>query len=315
MKVLVAGATGAIGRQLLPLLRAQGMDVVALTRRSGDANRWLRSDGYKAEPFDVFDADSVRQVFERVRPDAVINQLTAIPANFNPRRIRTQMAATNRLREEGTRNLVRAAADVGSRRFVSQSIAFAYAPAANTPADEEQELFDAAPSGFDAAVRAIRACESATLGEADIEGVVLRYGYFCGPGTAYAPGGATFSAVKAGRLPIIGNGDGVFSFIHVLDAAHATVQALLSSATGTFNIVDDTPVALSDWLPWLASRLDAAEPKTIPRWLGRLLAGRFADYFMNLQVGASNARARNELDWKPTLATWQDGLGESLRDR
>jgi nucleoside-diphosphate-sugar epimerase len=225
------------------------------------------------------------------------------------------MAATNRLREEGTRNLVDAAARVGTRRFVSQSIAFAYDPAAQAPANEEQALFDAAPSGFDAAVRAIRSCEKATLEDTDIEGVVLRYGHFCGPGTAYAPGGATFAAVKAGRMPIIGNGDGVFSFIHVHDAALATVRSLSSPATGTFNIVDDTPVALSDWLPWFASSLDAGKPRRMPRWLGRLLAGRFADYFMSAQIGASNTNARNRLDWKPMLATWQDGLGESIRDR
>lgn len=307
MKVLVAGATGAIGRQLLPLLREAGADVVALAR-SEARRRWLGDHEFRFVGCDALDETSVHAAFREVRPDVVINQLTAIPPRMNPRRIGRMMARTNQLRSQGTRVLMDAAVDVGVRTFVSQSIAFAYAPGAGVIVDEDRPLYDAAPSGFDAAVHAIRQCEDITLRTPGISGIVLRYGHLYGPGTVYAPGGATYEAVKKRQMPIIGRGLGHFSFVHVGDAAAATVTAALSTYEGTFNIVDNEPAAVSQWLPSYAKALGARQPVSVPGWLGRAVAGRFAEYMMTSQPGASNKRARDVLQWQPDHPTWHDNL-------
>lgn len=173
MKALVAGATGVIGRQLLPLLREGGIDAIAIVRSRESAN-WLSDQSYPFVQCDVLDHTALTRAFESAKPDVVINELTAIPENLNPRRIRSELAMTNTLRDYGTRLLMSAASGVGARRFISQSIAFAYEPLNRSAADESQPLYDAAPSGFDAAVAAIRACEKTTPETPGMEGVVLR---------------------------------------------------------------------------------------------------------------------------------------------
>ncbi|MCW8926351.1 MAG: NAD(P)-dependent oxidoreductase [Xanthomonadales bacterium] len=311
MKILVAGATGIIGRQLLPMIREHGFELVALGH-SSEGQNWLVERQYAYVDCDVFDPVSVKRVFEAVKPDAVINQLTSIPPNLNPRHLRTQMATTNRLRSLATDLLVQAASKVDTRRVISQSIAFAYAPRPGPAATESDTLFDHAPSGFDQAVAAIRACESVTLDTPGINGTVLRYGHFCGPESAYAPGGATHDAVAAGRFPEVGRSTGCFSFVHVRDAARATIRALTADKNGVYNIVDNTPVPVSEWLPWYASRLEAKKPARVPGWVARLLVGRFAEHMMVSQVGADNQRALQDLNWLPEYPTWKEGLLASL---
>lgn len=311
MRVLVAGGSGVIGRQLLPMLRHSGFEVVALVRQS-KAKGWLDAEGFENVSCDVFNKDSLCRAFESAMPDVVINQLTAIPENINPRRLRTQMAETNRLRTKATSLLADTATQFGVARMISQSITFAYAPQSSRPADENQLLFANAPSGFDRAVEAIQTLESATLTKPKLKGTVLRYGHFCGPGTAYAPGGSMWTAVSTGRLPILGGGQGQFSFVHVQDAANAAICALQSGATGIFNIVDNTPVAVLDWLPWYARRMKAGLPKTIPVWVGRLVVGRFGEHTMVNQVGVDNGKARRRLGWRPQFDTWKDCLGNGL---
>jgi len=311
MKILIAGATGVIGRQLLPMIREHGFELAALSHSHAGLN-WLDEHQYQHVNCDVFDPASVNQMFETIRPDVIINQLTSLPRDLNPRRLKSQLAATNRLRSVASLNLVQAACRVGAKRVISQGIAFAYTPRPGPAANESENLFDNAPSGFDRAVSALRACEIATLNTPGIRGIVLRYGHFCGPQSAYAPTGATHDAVVAGRFPLVGNGAGVFSFIHVKDAARATICALNNRAAGIYNIVDDTPVAVAKWLPWYAAKLGAKHPARVPAWLARLLAGRFAEHMMTTQVGADNERAKNELGWIPEFPSWKDGLEDSV---
>jgi len=312
MKILIVGATGIIGRQLLPMIREHGFEPVALSH-SSTGRTWLDKHQYAHVQCDVFDPISINRAFEEVKPDVVVNQLTSLPKSLNPRRLIAQLAATNSLRSVATPLLVQAAGKIGAGRVISQSIAFAYAPRPGAAAVESDKLFNTAPSGFDRAVAAINIAEAATLNAPGLKGIVLRYGHFCGPQSAYAPGGATHETVKAGRMPLVGSGSGSFSFIHVRDAAMATVCALDSEASGVYNIVDDTPVQVAEWLPWYATRTGAGKPARVPAWLARLLAGRFAEHMMITQMGASNERARRELQWSPRFATWQAGLGDSIQ--
>ena len=302
MKVLVAGATGVLGRALMQKVREHGDHAVALTR-DGPGRNWLEEKGFDYEICDVFSGVDVKKAVQEVAPDVLINQLTSIPQNLNPRRVRTQMSPTNRLRHEATKNLV--AALPASSRLISQSIAFAYHPRVVSPATESDSLYIGAPSGFDEVVDAILECEKATLAT---NGTVLRYGHFCGPETAFAPDGSTTRAVASRQLPIIGNGTGEFSFIHRDDAVDATIAAMTSEASGIFNIVDNTPVTADRWIAALAEDLGATRPPSIPAWLGILGAGRFGAFMMLQQRGASNARARGMLDWTPNHPTWRHSL-------
>ena len=217
MRVFVAGATGVIGRVLVPMLREAGHDVVGMTR-SEERAADLREQGVEAAVCDAFDADGVARAVAAARPEVVVNQLTDIPKVIEPRKMGDQFEMNDRLRTEGTRNLMRAAEAAGARRLVSQSIAFAYAPAGTLRA-EDDPLFDDAPPPWGRSVAAVRALERETLGSASVEGVVLRYGYFYGPGTVYAGDGSTAAMVRKRGFPVVGRGTAVYSFIHIDDAA------------------------------------------------------------------------------------------------
>lgn len=308
MKIFVAGATGAIGRPLTEKLVAAHHEVVAMTRSARRAAD-LRQLGVSPVVCDVFNRNALRRVVEEAGPDVVIHQLTSLPKRIDPRRIKTQLAETNHLRTEGTRNLFDAALAAGTKRFIAQSIAFAYEPRGEGLKTENDRLFPDPPKPFAAVIAAVRSLEEATLSNADLPGVVLRYGFFYGPGTAYGSDGSTAAEVRRKRFPIVGKGTGVFSFVHVQDAAAATVAALQQGGPGIYNIVDDEPAPVADWLPAYAEVLGSRQPGRVPRWLARLLVGPYATYLMCDQRGASNARAKRLLGWSPEHPTWRSGFG------
>lgn len=310
MRVFLAGATGVIGRALVPVLRDAGHEAVGMTRSPERADR-LRAMGVEPVVCDAFDAAGVKRAVGEAQPEAVINQLTDIPKAIDPRRMAAQFETNDRLRREGTENLMRAAEAAGARRLISQSVAFAYAPA-DTLRGEDDPLFDDAPPPWSRIVGAIAALERATLGSAGVDGVVLRYGYLYGPGTAYAADGSIAAAVRRRAFPIVGRGSAVYSFVHVEDAAAATVAALERGAPGTYNVVDDEPAPARDWVPAYAEALGARPPRRVPRLVARVAAGRLAVYMMTGLQGATNEKAKRELAWAPRWRSWREGVPETL---
>lgn len=326
MRVFLAGATGVIGRRLLPQLLAAGHEVTAMTRSEAKLGE-LRAAGAEAVCADAFDATALKQAVAEARPDAVIHQLTSIPARIDPRKMERDFATNDRLRSEGTANLVTAAQAAGTSRIIAQSVAFFYAPGPPGKVHVEQDpLLDPAQAAKPArrSVGALRALERSVL---DAGGTVLRYGYFYGPDSAISRGGSTGADVARGRLPIVGAGAGVWSFIHVDDAAAATVAALdatdtpqkaeaRSAAAATdprvFNIVDDEPARVSEWIPALAASLGGRRPRKVPAWLARPLAGAYGVAIMTEAQGASNALAKRELNWTPRYASWREGFRGAL---
>lgn len=312
MRVFVAGATGAIGRRLVPMLVEAGHDVTGMTR-SEDKLDALRAAGCEPVVCDALDAAAARDAVAAAAPDVVVHQLTAIPRAINPRRMADDFVPTNRLRREGTRHLLDAALAAGARRVVAQSVAFAYPPHGAWVKSEDDELYVDGPAPFDTAIGALHALETAVRGADGLEGVVLRYGYFYGPGTSYAADGSIARQVRARRFPIGGRGTGRWSFIHVDDAARATIAAVEGGPPGVYNVVDDEPAPVSEWLPVYAAALGAAPPRRLPAWLVRLVAGRFAAFGMTQARGASNARARGRLGWAPQWPSWRQGFAETLQ--
>jgi nucleoside-diphosphate-sugar epimerase len=307
MRVFVAGATGVIGRRLLPLLAGGGHEVTAMTRSDERAGT-LAQAGATPVVCDVFDAEGVRAAVEAARPEVVLHELTDLPPNIDPRKMEEQAAGNDRIRSEGTRNLVAAAVAAGARRVVAQSIAFAYAPAGSGPKAEDDALWDDAPWPWSRSVQALRELENTVLQTEGIEGVVLRYGFFYGPGSAYADDGHFAREAKKRRLPVVGKGSGVFSFIHVDDAAAATVAAMERGAPGIYNIVDDDPAPLRDWVPAYADAVGAKPPRRVPTWLARLVGGRYTAAMATTLRGASNAKAKAALGWQPRWASWREGF-------
>jgi nucleoside-diphosphate-sugar epimerase len=306
MRILVAGASGAIGRQLVPLLDAVGHETIALVHRTPVEVR----NGHSVIA-DALDRDAVTTAVSEFEPEVVVNLLTAIPRDLNPRKFEQQFAATNRLRTEGTANLVVATRGV---RMVSESVAFGYDPSSGPLADESALPWEHGPKPLLPALRAAQELERVT---AETRGVVLRFGHLVGPGTGFGPDGALTQAVRAGKLPIVGDGSGTFSFIHTHDAATAIVAALdRPEVGGALNIVDDHPIATRDWLPAFARILGARTPRRIPTWLARIVAGSWGAAYLNELVGATNARARAELEWRPRYArvqeAWEADFGAEM---
>jgi nucleoside-diphosphate-sugar epimerase len=310
MRVLVAGATGVIGRPLVSQLQACGHEVTGLTRSEERAEA-LRSRGAEAIVCDVFEADRLREIVVRARPEAVIDQLTDLPAVYNPRRYEEMTVPTNRLRSEGTPSLVAAAQAAGAHRYLAQSLAFVYAPEGDWVKDEDAPLISGAPPAVQKGVDAVRTLEDTVLGATGLEGVVLRYGQFYGPGTWFALDGSLADQVRKRRFPIVGRGDGVFSFVQVEDAAGGTVAALEQGRPGVYNICDDEPAPMRDWLPVYAEAVGAKPPRRVPVWLARLAGGSVAANVAGLR-GASNAKAREELGWTPRYPSWREGFKLAL---
>ena len=259
---------------------------------------------------DVFDTPALEAAVKGAEPEVVVNQLTSLPESYNPRSI--DYAPTNRVRREGGRNLMKAALAVGAGRYVTQSIAFIYAPEGDWVKDEEARPFEDAPAPFDKAVEAMLDHEREVLATDGIDGVVLRYGQFYGPGTYYDRGGAIAKQVSRRLLPVIGPGSGVGSFIHVEDAAGATVAALDHGVPGVYNVTDDEPAPMSDWLPVYADALGAKPPRHVPTWVARIVGGKVGAIFGTELRGASNAKAKRELGWQPRYPSWRQGFREAL---
>jgi nucleoside-diphosphate-sugar epimerase len=298
MNVFIAGGSGLIGRQLVPLLVRAGHRVTALTRYADGAAR-LRAMGASAVLGDVFERARLDAAVAESQPEVVLHQLTAFGTSDGD-----PAQATIRVRTEGTRNLVAAAHGAGARRFIAQSIAFVLAPGAGL-ADEGVPLHLDAPPAMRPLIDSIATLEGETLGAAGMSGTVLRYGWFYGPGTNFDPDGATGRAIGKGRVALVGAGAGMYSFIGLADAAAATLQALQRGASGVFHIVQDAPAALHEWLPWLAQRLGAPAPPLLDVAAARQRLGDMMVYFMNEQRGASNAKARRELGWVPREPSWR----------
>ena len=306
MRVFVAGGTGAVGRPLLRALRAAGHEVTVLARRP-DRAAALREAGVEPVVADAFDAEAVRSAIVAARPEVVVHQLTALPKRLVPRRYAQLLRPTNRLRRETIGTFARAAAEAGARRLISQSVAFMLRPEGGWVKDETAPLWLDAPGGLRDAVDALRVVEDTTLGTDGLEGVVLRYGFFYGPGTTYAPGGYLAGEVRRRRLPVVGDGAGRFSFVHVDDAAAATVLALDRGAPGVYHVTDDEPAPARDWVPAIAAAMGAGPPRRVPLWLARLAGGPSAAGMTNLR-GASNTKARRELGFDPAYPTYREGF-------
>lgn len=309
MRVFLAGATGAIGGPLLRLLVAEGHDVTGMTR-SPERAATVRAAGAEAAVADALDAKAVMEAVRQARPQAIVHQLTAIPQRLDPRKIVRDFAVTDRLRTEGTRHLVAAAEAVGGARVVAQSIAFAYEPGPPaTVHGEDDPLTGDPPAQFKRSAQAVAELERTVLGAG---GLVLRYGYFYGPGTSISRRGSLGEEVAKRRLPIVGGGTGVWSFIHVDDAARATAAALTRGDSAAYNVVDDEPAPVHEWVPALARALGAKPPRRVPAWLARPLAGAYGIYTMTRTQGACNARAKQVLGWTPGHASWREGFRDAL---
>lgn len=306
MRVFVAGATGAIGKQLVPRLVAAGHAVHGMTR-SESKQALLRQLGAAPAVADALDPEQVAEAVGRAKPDVIVHQLTAI-GTVDMRHFDRAFAQTNRLRTEGTDHLLSAGQAVGVRRFVAQSHFVSYART-GAAVKSEEDPFDPAPAReMRESLAAIRHLEEAVLGARWTEGIVLRYGYFYGPGTSLGPGGDQFELVRRRRFPLVGDGRGVWSFIHVADAAEATVAAVEHGSRGVYNVVDDDPAPVAEWLPALARTLGAKKPMRVPRFVGRLFAGEAGAVMMTELRGASNAKAKRELAWRPAHPSWRQGF-------
>jgi nucleoside-diphosphate-sugar epimerase len=308
MRVFVAGATGAIGRQLVPRLVAAGNEVHGMTS-SASKQALLYELGAVPVVADALDPDQVAQAVATAKPDVIVHQLTAIPATLDMRHFDRDFALTNRLRTVGTDNLLSAGQAIGVRRFVAQSYgAWPYARTGG-PVKSEEDPFDPSPArAMRESFAAIRHLETVVLGADWTEGIVLRYGAFYGPGTSMAPGSEQIGLVRRRRFPLVGDGGGVWSFIHVSDAAEATVAAVERGGRGIYNVVDDDPAPVAEWLPALAQELGAQTPMRVPRFIGRLFAGEAGVIMMTDIRGASNTKAKRELQWRPAHPSWRHGF-------
>ena len=314
MKVFLAGATGAIGKRLVPLLVKAGHTVTGTTRSESKAGS-LRAAGATPAVLNALNRDEVLDAVRQSMPDAVIHQLTAI-TDIDFRHFDRAFAETNRLRTEGTDHLLAAAHAVNCRRFIAQSYTgWPYARVGGPVKTEEDPLDPNPPAGLRTTLDAIRYLEQAVTNAAGIDGIVLRYGGFYGPGNAIGEGGSTVEQIRKRKVPIIDGGTGIWSFIHIDDAAGATLAALENGTKGIYNIADDEPAPVSEWLPALAADLGAKPPRRIPTWLARLVAGEVAVVMMTESRGASNAKAKRELGWKLKWPTWREGFKNGLADQ
>jgi nucleoside-diphosphate-sugar epimerase len=319
MKVFVAGATGALGRQLVPQLVARGHEVVGMTR-SASKQDLVRSLGARPVVADALDPDAVAQAVASAEPEAIVHELTALSEPMSMRDARrpersTAVIMTIRLRTEGTDHLLAAGRAVGARRFVAQSYgAFRFARTGGPVQTEADPLDPDPPAPLRTGVEAILHLERAVTTIEWGEGLALRYGGLYGPGTSIsrAPDAVMAGPIRKRRFPIVGDGGGVWSHVHIEDAAAATALAVERGQPGIYNIVDDDPAPVREWLPVLASALDAKPPRRIPRWLARLAAGETATVMMTEAKGASNAKAKRELGWQPRYASWRQGFAQGL---
>jgi nucleoside-diphosphate-sugar epimerase len=307
MRVFVAGATGAIGSRLVPQLLERGHEVIGTSRSPGKAER-LRALGAEAIELDLLDPRAVRDAVAAARPDAIVHQATALAGLGDFKNFDRSFAATNRLRTEGTHALLAGAREAGVDRFVVQSYAgWPYARVGG-PVKTEEDPLDPAP--VDAMRETRAAIEEQERAAVAAGGIALRYGGFYG-----SPDDAQLEPVRKRRFPIVGDGAGVWSFVHLDDAAAATILAVEHGEPGIYNVVDDDPAPVREWLPALAEAIGAKPPRRVPRWLARIAAGEAGVVLMTESRGASNAKAKRELGWTLRFPSWRQGFRESYAGR
>jgi nucleoside-diphosphate-sugar epimerase len=300
MRVFVAGATGAIGARLVPQLIERGHQVIGTSRSEEKAGR-LRAQGAEAVVLDVLDPRAVREAVAAAGPDAIVHQATALTGLSDVKHFDRTFAETNRLRTEGTDALLAAARQAGVERFVAQSFAgWPYAREGASVKTEEDPLDPTPVPAMRETMAALRQLEETVTAAG---GIALRYGGFYG-----SPDDAQLELVRKRRFPIVGDGGGVWSFVHLDDAAAATVLALERGAAGLYNVVDDEPAPVREWLPALAEAIGAKPPRRVPLWLGRLAAGEVGVAIMTEVRGASNAKAKRELGWTLRHPSWREGF-------
>lgn len=309
MRVFVAGASGAIGRSLVPKLVAAGHEVTGTTR-SAESAEAMRAAGCEPAICDALDAVAVEEAVIDANPEVIVSELTSLPKDYDLRTI--DYEPTNRLRVEGGRNLIIAGRKVGARRYISQSIAFVYEPDGDWVKDEEAPTYRDAPGRFKSGLEATLTSEREAVGAEGMDGLVLRYGQFYGPGTYFDHDGSIAKQFKSRRFPIVGKGSGVFSFIHLDDAADATVAAVERGTPGIYNVVDDDPAPMREWLPVYAEAIGAKRPFRVPPFLARLLGGKAAVAMSSELRGANNTKAKRELGWQPAHPSWRQGFAASL---
>ena len=314
MKVFVAGATGAVGKRLVPALVASGYDVAGMTRSPEKVDS-LRAAGAEPVVADGLDRDAVMEAVTRAAPAVVVHQMTGLTGLRNLKKFDEEFALTNRLRTDGTRILLDAARAAGVRRIVAQSYGnWNYARTDTTLKTEDDPLDPNPPANQRKTLQAIRELEAMIVGAEGIDGLALRYANLYGPGTGLALDGDLVELVRKRRMPIVGDGAGVWSFIHVDDVATATIAAIERGPGGVYNIVDDEPAPVAEWLPELARAIGAKPPRHIPAWLGRIAIGEVGVSMMTQMRGTSNLKARRELDWQPRYRSWRDGFRTGLGD-
>lgn len=312
MRILLAGASGAIGRTLIPLLVEQNHEVFGVFRNP--AHQELVA-GLGATPvvLDILDGQAVGSKVADIKPQVVIHQATAIPARLDLRHFDREFELTNQLRTEGTRNLTTAAVRAGVEKFIAQSFAgWPYAHRGIMLKSEEDDLDPAPPPQMKTTFDALEMLEHTVLRERGFTGIVLRYGPFYGPHSSIAKDGAMVDEIRKHKVPLVGQGTGVCSFVHLHDAATATVAALTLAQHGIYNIVDDDPAPVLDWLPYLAQCVDAPPPRHVPNVLAKMLIGEHVVTLMNDIRGVSNAKARKELQWAPKWSSWREGFRDGL---
>ena len=308
MRVFVTGATGSLGRHLVPGLIAAGHQVTATTRTAGKVSA-LRELGADAVVVDGLDRAAVTAAVGAARPEVIVHEMTALGAMKSLTRLDRVFTVTNQLRTQGTENLLAAAAEAGTRRVIAQSFTGWTNARTGGPVKTEDDPLDADPAA--SAVRtlaAIRHVESVVPRHA-AEGLVLRYGPFYGHGASLP----MVDAVRRRRLPVVGGGAGIWSFTEITDAAAATVAAVEAGAPGLYNVVDSAPAPVADWLPYLAEVAGARPPLRVPAWAGRLLADEFTVRYMTSARGSSNEKARKALRWEPRYASWREGFRDWVR--
>ena len=312
MRVLIAGGSGVVGRHLIPALAARGHEVVATTTTAAKAGT-LAAWGARPLELDILDRERVLRTVADARPDVVVHQATALAGPLSLRRFDASFAPTNRLRTEGTRNLLAAAAAAGTTRVVAQSFTGWPNAREGGPVKTEADPLDAdPPAAARETLAALRTLEDAVIRNRDVDGVVLRYGALYGPGTSLGAGGELLESVRRGKLPLVGGGGGVWSFLHVEDMATATLAGIEGNGAGVHNVVDDDPAPVSEWLPYLAQVLGAKRPRRVPVWLARLVIGEQGVAMMTEMRGSSNAKAKRELAWQPSYGSWRDGFARGL---
>ncbi len=315
MKVFVAGGSGAMGRRLVPQLVAGGYQVVAMTRDESKAS-WLRRIGAQPVVADALDREAVARVLKASEPEVVVHQLSGLTGVKSFKNFDKEFALTNRLRTEGTDYLLDAARATGVRQIVAQSYGNWNYERTGSAVKTEQDPFDPDPPANQVkSLQAIRYIEDAVLNADGIDGIALRYGNFYGPGTSFDLGGGSIVAqVRKRQFPIVGDGAGIWAFVHIDDAAAAAVAAIAHARRGVYNVADDEPVPVSKWLPELAAAVGARPPRHVPTWLGRLAAGEVGVSMMTQIRGISSAKAKAELGWAPRYRTYREGFRNGLGD-